>query len=202
MSITGGWVTKMAVKPTIDSYIKSAQEVSQSLDACSATAASAAEKLCEIFRSGGRLYTCGNGGSTCDSMHLVEELVARYKRERPGIAAHHLCDPSTMTCWSNDYTFDSVFARQVETLVGSTDALAVFSTSGNSDNIVAALKAARKIGCTTVGFLGKDGGAAAKLCDFAIIVPSDITSHIQEAHAVFIHAICEAVETSLFPDAK
>ncbi|MCB0345410.1 MAG: SIS domain-containing protein [Bdellovibrionales bacterium] len=190
------------MKTKIDSYIKSAQDASKHLSSCSGDIAAVAERLCSIFKGGGRLFTCGNGGSTCDAMHLVEELVARYKRERPGIRAHHLCDSATLTCWSNDYNFASAFARQTETLAAPSDALAVFSTSGNSDNIVQALKAAKKVGCTSIGFLGRDGGEAAKLCDISVIVPVQVTSHIQEAHAVIIHAVCEAVETTLFPEAK
>lgn len=190
------------MKKTILTYLEAAQTAAKSHGACSENLAEAAECLKEVFEAGGRLYVCGNGGSTCDAMHLVEELVARYKRERPGIPAQHLCDAATLTCWSNDYDFKSAFARQVRTLARSGDALLVFSTSGNSANILEALQAAAEIGCRRIGFLGRGGGKAASLCDISVIVASEVTSHIQEAHAVFIHALCEALETALFPEAR
>src|SRR5688572_17588629 len=104
------------------------QELIQQADHIYAVAA----RLAETFRSGGRLYACGNGGSACDAMHLVEELVARYRMDRPGLPAHHLMDAPTLTCWSNDYEFATAFRRQVETLVGPQDVLVALSTSGNS----------------------------------------------------------------------
>src|SRR5690606_6603431 len=93
-----------------------------------------AARLAATFREGGRLYACGNGGSACDAMHFVEELVARYKRDRPGIPAHHLLDAPTLTCWSNDFDYSTAFRRQVETLVTPRDVLVAISTSGDSKN--------------------------------------------------------------------
>src|SRR6476620_8660066 len=113
--------------------------------------ARAARRVAECFRGGGRLYACGNGGSACDAMHLVEELVARYKRDRPGLPAHHLVDGPTLTCWANDYDFATVFRRQVETMVRPGDVLVAISTSGSSPNVVAAAEAARERGAVVLG---------------------------------------------------
>jgi D-sedoheptulose 7-phosphate isomerase len=163
--------------------------------------ARAAAAVADSFRAGGRLYACGNGGSACDAMHLVEELVARYKRERPGLPAHHLVDGPTLTCWSNDYDFASAFRRQVETMARAGDVLVAISTSGNSGNVMAAAEAARERGAIVVGLLGRGGGRLAALCDHALVVPSDETERIQEGHITLIHLLCELVERALFPDA-
>ncbi len=160
----------------------------------------AAERLAESFRTGGRLYACGNGGSACDAMHLVEELVARYKRDRPGLPAHHLVDGPTLTCWSNDYDFATVFQRQVETMVRPGDVLVAISTSGNSANVVAAARAARERGAIVVGLLGRDGGELAALSDEPLVVPAQATERIQEGHITLIHLLCELVERELFPE--
>lgn len=157
-----------------------------------------ATTLERTVRQGGVIYVCGNGGSACDSMHFVEELVARYKMDRPGIKAKHLCDPAILTCWSNDYDFNSVFARQIETFVGPTDAVVCFTTSGNSPNILRALEVANNRQAATIGLLGKDGGKAKALAAQSVVVPSDVTAHIQEAHITIVHILCELLETRLF----
>lgn len=156
----------------------------------------AALQIKKTIAAGGVIYSCGNGGSTCDAMHFTEELVARYKRERPGIKAMHLHDPSTLTCWSNDYSFETVFERQVKTFCGPNDTLVGFSTSGNSKNIIAAVKAARETGASSIGMLGKDGGMLGSLCDVSLVVPSTATERIQEAHITFVHIFCELIETA------
>ena len=157
-----------------------------------------ADAVADAFRAGNRLYACGNGGSACDAMHLVEELVARYKRERPGLPAHHLIDGATLTCWANDYDWDSVFQRQVETLVRPGDVLVALSTSGNSMNVIRAVEAAHARGAVTLGLLGRDGGRLAALCTQAIVVPAQATERIQEGHITIIHLLCELVERTLF----
>jgi D-sedoheptulose 7-phosphate isomerase len=160
-----------------------------------------ADAVADAFRAGNRLYACGNGGSACDAMHLVEELVARYKRERPGLPAHHLMDGPTLTCWSNDYDFESAFRRQVETLVRPGDVLVAISTSGNSPNVLHAARAALDAGAVVIGLTGRDGGAIKELCTHAIVVPARETERIQEAHITVIHLLCELVELTLFPEA-
>ena len=158
-----------------------------------------AGRIAQAFRAGNRLYACGNGGSACDAMHLVEELVARYRRERPGLPAHHLMDGPTLTCWSNDYDFATAFSRQVEAMARPGDVLVAISTSGGSANVLAAAQAARERGAVVVGLLGRGGGALAPLCDEALVVPSSATERIQEAHITLIHLLCELVERDLFP---
>lgn len=158
----------------------------------------AARRMIATVQAGGTIYSCGNGGSTADAIHLTEELVARYKRERPGIKAMHLMDAAVLTCWTNDYKFESVFARQVETFCGPADCLIGISTSGNSKNIIEAVKAAKQKGTYTIGLLGKDGGALKSLCDSALVVPSQETERIQEAHITVIHIFCELLEVELF----
>ena len=172
---------------TIESLVKQADNIERiALD------------LSSIVKSGGRIYSCGNGGSACDSMHLTEELVARYLRDRPGIAAQHLQDSATITCWSNDHDYSEVFSRQVETLVKKEDALILFSTSGNSENIIKAAKKASEIRCLTIAFTGKEGGELKDYCKHNLIVQSGITSHIQEAHITTVHMICDILEQELF----
>jgi D-sedoheptulose 7-phosphate isomerase len=162
--------------------------------------ARAAGRVAGAFRAGNRLYACGNGGSACDAMHLVEELVARYKRDRPGLPAHHLLDAPTLTCWSNDYEFDTAFSRQVEAMGRAGDVLVAISTSGNSPNVLRAARAARGRGMLVLGLSGRDGGALRELCDELLVVPSQATERIQEGHITLIHLLCELVELTLFPE--
>lgn len=154
-----------------------------------------ARELRAALAEGGRVYTCGNGGSAAEAMHLAEELIGRYKRDRRPFPAVCLnADPTAITCIANDYGFEQIYARQVEALASRGDALLVFSTSGNSPNVVAALETARRKGVTTLGLLGKGGGACAPLCDHAVIVAATQTEFIQEAHQVILHLLIEAVE--------
>lgn len=154
--------------------------------------------LLTTVSSGGTLFTCGNGGSSCDAMHFVEECVARYSKERPGIKAQHLIDAATITCWANDYNFEEIFERQVSTLASEKDLLIVFSTSGNSANILKALEAAKQKNCKTVALLGKNGGQAKALADVSLVVNSEKTAHIQEAHITLVHIFIEQLENRLF----
>jgi D-sedoheptulose 7-phosphate isomerase len=158
-----------------------------------------AQAITDIYKQGGRLYACGNGGSACDAMHLVEELVARYLRDRPGLPAQHFGDTGTLTCWSNDYEFKSAYERQVQALVTEKDVLVVFTTSGNSENLLMALAAAKKKKAKTIALLGRGGGKAKGVADLELIVDSNVTSQTQEAHIAIVHLICEFVETALFP---
>ncbi|HSU17405.1 D-sedoheptulose-7-phosphate isomerase [Longimicrobium sp.] len=181
--------------------LEESARVKLALRAMAPDVARVAGRVAKSFRGGGRLYACGNGGSACDAMHLVEELVARYKRDRPGLPAHHLLDAPTLTCWSNDYDFASAFRRQVEAMARPGDVLVAISTSGNSPNVVAAAEAARERGVVTLGLLGRGGGRLAALCTDALVVPAEATERIQEAHITLIHLLCELVERELFPEA-
>jgi D-sedoheptulose 7-phosphate isomerase len=151
--------------------------------------------LIATYKQGGRLFTCGNGGSAADAQHLVAELVGRYSRDRRPLAASALSvDPSVLTCISNDYSFDDVFARQVRALVGAGDVVIAFTTSRRSENVVRALAAAREQGATTVLFTGGDGGPAAEHADHALVVPSATTARIQEMHLLLLHLVIEQVD--------
>lgn len=151
--------------------------------------------LVATYERGGRLFTCGNGGSAADAQHLVAELVGRYSRDRRPLAASALSvDPSVVTCIGNDYSFDDVFARQVRAHVGAGDVLVAFTTSGRSANVVRALAAARERGATTVVFTGGDGGPAAEHADRALVVPSTKTARIQEMHVLLLHLVIEHVD--------
>jgi D-sedoheptulose 7-phosphate isomerase len=157
-----------------------------------------AQAVVATLRSGGKLITCGNGGSAADALHLAEELVGRYKHDRRSLPA--LClnaDPTLITCIANDYGFDDVFSRQVESLAHPGDLLVCFTTSGNSRNILKALAAARAKGVTTVALLGKDGGQAKGRADFELVVDSPDTARVQEVHTVILHAWLDVVEASL-----
>ncbi|MDW8344443.1 MAG: SIS domain-containing protein [Verrucomicrobiae bacterium] len=150
------------------------------------------------LRSGGKILTCGNGGSAADALHLAEELVGRFARDRHPLPALALnADPTLLTCIGNDYGFEHVFARQVTALAEPRDLLVVFSSSGNSPNIVHALKAARERGCRSVALLGKTGGAARGLADIEWIVAGTDTARIQEAHTFILHSLLEAIEREL-----
>lgn len=154
-----------------------------------------ADEVRSCFDRGGRLYTCGNGGSAAEALHLAEELIGKYKRDRRPYPAVCLAgDPTALTCIANDYGFERVFARQIEALGKAGDALFVFSTSGNSRNVEVALAAARAGGVRTLGLLGKGGGRCLALCDAALVVDAGETEHIQEAHQVVLHLILEGVE--------
>ncbi len=146
--------------------------------------------------AGGTIFTCGNGGSAAEALHLAEELIGRYRDDRPPMRAICLnADPTAITCIANDFGFAEIYARQIAGLGRQGDVLVAFSTSGKSANITAALESARRVGVRTIGFLGKDGGDALASCDDALVVRSNDTAHIQEAHQVVLHLILEALES-------
>ena len=185
------------MRDIISSAIKESLDLRATIlsdDKVIASIESASKKLIETSKSGGTIYMCGNGGSACDAIHFCEELVARYKADRPGIKAQHFMDPATITCWANDYEFESIFERQVKTFCGPKDCLVLFSTSGNSENIVRAANAARTSGTNVLGLLGKDGGKVLSLCVLAIVVPSIETARIQEVHITLVHIFCEIID--------
>jgi len=164
----------------------------------------AAGLLTECLKSGNKLLIAGNGGSAADAQHMAAELVGRYLKDRPALAAVALTtDTSVLTAWSNDSGFRTVFSRQVEALGKPGDVLCCITTSGNSPNLVEAAVAARRCGMKTVALLGRDGGELLKRpeVDSAIVVPSHETPRIQECHALIIHILCGEVERGLFPDA-
>lgn len=153
---------------------------------------------CEIIsalKNGGKILTCGNGGSAADALHMSEEFVGRYCLERASLPAVCLCaDPTLLTCILNDYGADAVFSRQVESLGNSGDLLFGFTTSGNSRNIAEAFFAARNKGVKTILVSGKGGGKLKGAADYELIVPSNSTARIQEVHTLFLHSWLEMVD--------
>lgn len=155
----------------------------------------AAFSLSECISIGGKILFCGNGGSAADAQHFAAELSGRYKRERVPLAGIAIStDTSALTAIGNDYGYEYVFSRQVQALANPLDTLFAISTSGNSANVINALKTARSIGCKTIGLSGKDGGAMNELCDINLVVPSSDTARIQEAHILIIHILCDIIE--------
>lgn len=157
--------------------------------------------ILECLKRGNKLMTCGNGGSAADALHLAEELVGRYSRERRALAG--LClnaDPTAITCICNDYGYEHVFSRGVEALGKPGDVLVGFTTSGNSENVIRAFEAARKLGITTVLLAGKDGGRALGTCNHEIIIPSTNTARIQEMHTLVMHQWLEMIDATDWPD--
>src|SRR3954447_17872909 len=148
-----------------------------------------------VYDAGGRVYTFGNGGSACDAQHFAEELVARYRRDRRALPAASLSsDAAVLTCIANDFSYEDVFARQVEAFVRTGDMVIAFSTSGRSENVVRGLAAARAAGATTVLFGGGDGLPAASHADHALVLPSSSTARVQELHVLLLHLIVDRVD--------
>ena len=156
------------------------------------------------YQAGGRIFFCGNGGSAADSQHLAAELVSRFYLERPGLAAEALStNTSSLTAIGNDYEYNRIFARQLEANGRAGDVLFGISTSGNSQNIVAAFKSAKEKGIITIGFTGNfEGMAMEEYANIMIKIPSTVTPRVQEAHIFVGHLICEYIEETLFPESR
>jgi D-sedoheptulose 7-phosphate isomerase len=164
--------------------------------------AALAGRYAEVLRGGGTIYFCGNGGSAADAQHVAAEYVVRYAKARRPLAAVALTtDTSILTAAANDLGFEHVFARQVEALCGPGDLLVLHSTSGRSANILAAARAARRVGAATAAFVGAGGGELAGLVDEAIVVPSEAAGRVQVLHLALEHVIVELVEEALPPTA-
>ena len=158
----------------------------------------AARAIADCLKSGSKLLFFGNGGSASDSQHLAAEFVGRYEKERRSLAAIALTtDTSILTAVGNDYGFDRIFERQVEGLGRKGDVAVAISTSGNSKNVLLAIKRSKQMGIYTIGLTGRSGGAMKSLVDLPVVVPSDKTSRIQESHILIGHILCERVDELL-----
>jgi len=158
----------------------------------------AVEAVIKAFKTGHKLFFCGNGGSAADSQHIAAEFVGRFQKERKAWPAIALTtDSSALTALGNDYSFEIVFSRQLQALGQKGDVLIAISTSGNSKNILAAVKEAKTMGITTIGVTGGSGGQLAAVSDIPIVAASSITARVQESHLVIFHTICELVENVL-----
>jgi len=168
------------------------------LDECRVVLSSIAEVWLTALKAGKKIIFFGNGGSAADAQHLAAELVVRYRINRRALAAIALTtDTSILTAHSNDYGFETVFARQLEALAQPGDVVVGISTSGTSKNVISALKSAGDLGCIVVCFTGQHGGECAQLSHHAYSVPSTVTAYIQECHLLAGHVLCEFVETAL-----
>ena len=179
-------------------YLAGHRVVFDSIEVLAGEITTAAERLAQCLRDGGKILLCGNGGSAADCQHLAAEFTGRFQAERAPLAALALTtDSSALTCIGNDYGFEHVFARQVLALGRPGDCLVGISTSGRSPNVLRAMAAARGMGLRTVGLLGRTGGRIKALSDVAIVVPSATTARIQEAHILIGHTLCGLVEQGL-----
>ena len=167
--------------------------------------AEAGELMVDSLRNGGKILSCGNGGSAGDAQHFSAELLNRFEIERPGLPAIALTtDSSTITAIANDYAYQDIFSKQVQALGGAADLLLAISTSGNSPNVVRAVDAAHEREMKVVALTGRDGGAilgALETTDVEIRVPAERTARIQEVHLLVIHTLCDFIDSALFGDA-
>ncbi|MEC8130752.1 MAG: SIS domain-containing protein [Pseudomonadota bacterium] len=193
-------MTDFTAKSITDILLTSAEVKRLTAEQCARAAMQAAEMIAASLREGGKLMLCGNGGSAADSQHLAAEFVAtlNHLRPRDGLSALALTtDSSFLTAYANDFGYEGIFARQVETLGRPGDVLIGISTSGNSTNVLAACEAARSAGIGVVAMTGEGGGRLADHADILLEVPSSVTMHIQESHIALGHVVTLAVERLL-----
>ncbi len=188
----------MKEKVTAASLAEHLRVMREVTEHCMAEIERGAEMMCRTLAEGHKILLCGNGGSAADAQHIAAELVGRYEQDRrawPAIAL--TTDTSALTALGNDYGYAEVFARQVEALAQPGDLLLAISTSGGSPNVLRAVERARELGCRTIALTGAGGGELKTLCDLAVVIPSDRTSRVQEAHITIGHLWCEMVDAAL-----
>ena len=159
-----------------------------------------ATELADAYKNGKKSLIAGNGGSNCDAMHFAEEFTGRFRKERPALPSISISDSSHITCVGNDYGFDAIFSKGVEAFGQEGDFFLGLSTSGNSKNIIEAVKVAKEKGLKTVALLGKDGGQLKGMCDYEFIINAKTSDRVQEVHMMILHIIIEGVERVLFPE--
>lgn len=189
-----------------NTFTESIQTKIAAADSLPEKIAKAGELLVSTLLSGGKILTCGNGGSAGDAQHFSSEMLNRFERERPPLPAIALTtDTGTLTAIANDYSFNEIFSKQVKALGNAGDILLAFSTSGNSQNVIEAMRAALAKDMYIITCTGKDGGEMAGLMgsnDVEIRVPSNSTARIQEVHLVIIHCLCDLIDNTLFGEQK
>jgi D-sedoheptulose 7-phosphate isomerase len=194
----------MSLQSAIRSALMEAQTGLQNLLEDSATIGGiekAGELLAASLKDGGRVFSCGNGGSMCDAMHFAEELSGRFRNDRAALAATAIADASHMSCVSNDYGYEFIFSRYLEAHVRKGDVLLAISTSGKSKNVLNAIEVARKKGAKVIGMTGKRQCAMTELCDVYLATPAgSYADRVQELHIKMIHIMIELVERRLFPE--
>src|SRR5436305_7765150 len=188
----------MSDLPQFHDAIAAATETFRSLSSLEAQMVNAADLIEQCLRAGNKLLVCGNGGSAADAAHFATELVVRFARDRRSYPAICLAsDGGLLTAAGNDYGFDEIFARQVTAFGRPGDVLICLTTSGKSKNVVRALEEAKARKLKTIAFLGRDGGSTIGMADIDLLVRSDSTARIQEAHQLLLHVLCEVVESHL-----
>ena len=194
-------MTENNVKSIFDNSIKAKQNSKEQL---STPITAAIETMAKALKNGHKILSCGNGGSAADAQHFAAELVCRFEKERPALAAIALTvDTSALTAISNDYHYDEIFARQIDALSKPDDILLAISTSGFSPNVVRAIEQAHKNKMIVVALTGRDGGKVAQILtdkDIEIRVNSESTARIQEIHLLTIHCLCDQIDEILFPE--
>ena len=195
---------KSAKKTEIHHFLKESIEVKQRvIEQQLSEIEKAAKTIVKAYANGKKVIAFGNGGSASDAQHFIGELVGRFRIERKGLPGIALTtDTSVVTAIANDYGYDQVFERQIEANAVKGDVVFGISTSGNSPNVLNAIRKAKKLGCKTIGLCGKDGGELAKLADISIVVPSDNTPRIQEVHITIIHIICDILDQEIKKNEK
>jgi D-sedoheptulose 7-phosphate isomerase len=184
-----------------ENFSESAHLKLQSMDALAGPIAAAAERMVQCLQHDGKIMSCGNGGSAADAQHFSAELLNRFERERPGLAALALStDTSTLTSIANDYDYEQIFSKQVHALGRANDLLLAISTSGNSRNVVAAMHAAHECDMRVIALTGRNGGKMGEILgpgDIQICVPATSTARIQEVHLLTLHCLCDAIDCLL-----
>jgi len=188
----------MSELPQLRDAIEAATESLGTLSSLEPQMVQAADVIDQCLRAGNKLLVCGNGGSAADASHFATELVVRFAKDRRALPAICLTsDSGILTAAGNDYGFDEVFARQVAAFGVPGDVLICLTTSGTSKNVIRALEEAKARKLRTIAFLGRDGGSSTGIADIDLLVKSDSTARIQEAHQVLLHVLCEIIETRL-----
>jgi len=184
-----------------ENFSESAHLKLQSMDALAGPIAAAAERMVQCLKQDGKILSCGNGGSAADAQHFSAELLNRFEKERPGLAAMALTtDSSTLTSIANDYDYDQVFSKQVRALGQARDVLLAISTSGNSRNVITAVEAAHECQMGVVALSGRGGGKLGEVlspADIHVCVPAQSTARIQEVHLLTLHCLCDAIDCLL-----
>lgn len=187
------------MKNYIVDQLQQLSDAARALCALAPSIEQAAQLCLQALREGHKIIFCGNGGSAAQSQHLAAELVGRYKLNRPALPALSLTvDTSNITAIANDYSYDQIFARQLEGVGRTGDVLIGLSTSGNSPNVVLAIKQAKKMGVRTIALVGTPGGEMQHMADLALTMPANTSAHIQELHIAVGHLICDLIESSLY----
>ena len=188
----------MSELPQLRDAIEAATQTFRALSSLEPQMAQAADMIDQSLRAGKKLLVCGNGGSAADASHFATELVVRFAKDRRALPAICLTsDSGILTAAGNDYGFDAIFARQVAAFGVPGDVLVCLTTSGKSKNAICAIEEAKARKLKTIAFLGRDGGSSTGIADIDLLVKSDSTARIQEAHQVLLHVLCEIIETWL-----